>query len=83
MCWFLQESFDNVKQWLQEIERYAQEAVCKLLVGNKCDLVEKRVVATSMAEVCLYLHSNKHLPGVRQQRQYELPRDVCEVVDQR
>ncbi|KAJ7990305.1 hypothetical protein DPEC_G00298930 [Dallia pectoralis] len=39
-----QESFNNVKQWLEEIDRYACENVCKLLVGNKCDLVSKKVV---------------------------------------
>ena len=31
----LQESFNNVKQWLNEIDRYANENVNKLLVGNK------------------------------------------------
>lgn len=30
-----QESFNNVKQWLNEIDRYANENVNKLLVGNK------------------------------------------------
>jgi len=39
-----QDSFDNVKQWLQEIERYASENVKKLLVGNKSDLTQKKVV---------------------------------------
>lgn len=38
------ESFDNVKQWLSEIDRYACENVNKLLVGNKCDLEAKRQV---------------------------------------
>ncbi|CAL5353652.1 unnamed protein product [Camellia sinensis] len=33
-----QESFNNVKQWLSEIDRYASENVNKLLIGNKCDL---------------------------------------------
>lgn len=38
------ESFDNVKQWLNEIDRYACENVNKLLVGNKSDLDSKRQV---------------------------------------
>jgi len=38
------ESFNNVKQWLHEIDRYASENVNKLLVGNKSDLVAKRAV---------------------------------------
>lgn len=45
------ESFNNVKQWLNEIDRYANDSVCKLLVGNKCDLVESKVVDTQTAKV--------------------------------
>ena len=33
-------SFDNVKRWLTEIEKYAREGVNKLLVGNKADQQE-------------------------------------------
>merc|ERR1712000_410278 len=35
------DSFNNVKQWLQEIDRYATEGVNKLLVGNKSDMADK------------------------------------------
>ncbi|XP_076956079.1 ras-related protein RABD1 isoform X2 [Bidens hawaiensis] len=42
------ESFNNVKQWLSEIDRYANESVCKLLVGNKCDLVENKAFADEL-----------------------------------
>ncbi|XP_041918756.1 ras-related protein ORAB-1 [Alosa pseudoharengus] len=45
-----QESFNNVKQWLEEIDRYACENVSKLLVGNKCDLVSRKVVDFSSAK---------------------------------
>lgn len=44
------ETFDHVKQWLNEIERYASAEVQKLLVGNKCDLVSKRDVQFEVAK---------------------------------
>lgn len=46
-----QESFNNVKQWLEEIDRYACDNVNKLLVGNKCDLTTKKVVDYTTAKV--------------------------------
>jgi len=45
-----QASFDNIRKWLEEISRYAGSNVTRLLVGNKADLVEKRVVQAQMAE---------------------------------
>uniref|UniRef100_A0A0D9ZL80 GST N-terminal domain-containing protein n=1 Tax=Oryza glumipatula TaxID=40148 RepID=A0A0D9ZL80_9ORYZ len=44
------ESFNNVKEWMSEIDKYANDSVCKLLVGNKCDLAESRVVETAAAQ---------------------------------
>mmetsp|Transcript_18857 Transcript_18857/g.55294 ORF Transcript_18857/g.55294 Transcript_18857/m.55294 type:complete len:203 (+) Transcript_18857:372-980(+) len=43
------ETFEHVKTWLHEIDRYASENVNKLLVGNKCDLTSKRQVETETA----------------------------------
>ncbi|PWN36675.1 GTP-binding protein ypt1 [Meira miltonrushii] len=45
-----QDTFANVKQWLQEIDRYATEGVNKLLVGNKSDLTNKKVVEYNVAK---------------------------------
>uniref|UniRef100_A0A7R9YY16 Uncharacterized protein n=1 Tax=Chlamydomonas euryale TaxID=1486919 RepID=A0A7R9YY16_9CHLO len=45
-----QDSFNNVKQWLNEIDRYASENVNKLLVGNKSDLESKKVVDSATAK---------------------------------
>jgi Ras-related protein Rab-1A len=57
------DSFNNVKQWLQEIDRYATEGVNKLLVGNKSDMADKKVVEYTVAKVrgdfCLLLRLNR------------------------
>mmetsp|Transcript_38475 Transcript_38475/g.77083 ORF Transcript_38475/g.77083 Transcript_38475/m.77083 type:complete len:203 (+) Transcript_38475:103-711(+) len=45
-----QESFNNVKQWMNEIDRYANDKVNKMLVGNKCDLTSKKVVDYNAAK---------------------------------
>jgi len=37
-------SFQHVRGWMQEIEKYAGDSCNRLLVGNKCDLHSKRVV---------------------------------------
>lgn len=44
------ESYNNVRQWLHEIDRYASDNVNKLLVGNKSDLESKRVVTAEQAK---------------------------------
>jgi len=44
------DTFKNVPQWLEEIDRYACENVNKLLVGNKSDMTSKKVVEFSTAK---------------------------------
>ncbi len=65
-------SFNNVKQWLGEIDRYACSSVNKLLVGNKCDLENKRAVeyeeakefADSLGNNTIQNHFSSFLPGI-------------------
>jgi len=43
-------SFAHVKDWLNEVNRYAAEDACKILIGNKSDLLSQ-VVPTEKAKV--------------------------------
>ncbi|GAB4852835.1 hypothetical protein Ancab_017031 [Ancistrocladus abbreviatus] len=45
-----QQSFENVKQWLSEIDRHASDDVLKLLVGNKSDLTANGAVSYEAAK---------------------------------
>ncbi|KAK4212196.1 GTP-binding protein ypt1 [Rhypophila decipiens] len=55
------DSFNNVKQWLQEIDRYATEGVNKLLVGNKSDMSDKKVVEYTVAKVRISINLPRKL----------------------
>ena len=39
------ESFDKINDWIKEIEKNATENVNKILVGNKCDMNDKRRIS--------------------------------------
>ena len=39
------ESFENVKTWMNSIYKHADPTIVKVLVGNKLDLEEERVVS--------------------------------------
>ena len=38
------ESFKNLSNWLIEIEKNASKNILRILIGNKCDLEDKRVI---------------------------------------
>ena len=37
------DSFDNVKKWMESISDHADQNVCKIMVGNKIDIEDRRV----------------------------------------
>jgi GTPase SAR1 family protein len=52
------ESYDEAPIWIEEIHRYAREEVIIALVGNKCDLEDKRQVSFDEACKLAEKHSN-------------------------
>ncbi|CAF1030681.1 unnamed protein product [Adineta steineri] len=42
-------SFDNLNNWLYEINKYENKHVMKLIIGNKCDLARQKVVSSDKA----------------------------------
>lgn len=44
------DSFDHVNDWLKEVNRYASDGTCKLLIGNKSDRTADRAVTTEQAK---------------------------------
>ena len=45
-----QDSFEHVNDWLKEVNRYASEGTCKLLVGNKSDRTADKAVTEEVAK---------------------------------
>lgn len=39
------DSFQHIDSWLAEVNRYANESTCKVLIGNKCDNESDRKVS--------------------------------------
>jgi len=44
------ESFEHIQDWLNEVNRYATEGTCKLLIGNKSDKEDQRTVTKEEGE---------------------------------
>ena len=43
-------SFDNIRTWMRNIDQHANEQVVKILLGNKCDMSDKRAVSKEEGE---------------------------------
>ena len=39
-----EKSFDNIKNWIRNIEEHASADVEKMILGNKCDMNDRRQV---------------------------------------
>lgn len=43
-------SFENIVKWLRNIDEHANEDVEKMILGNKCDMEDKRIVSKEKGE---------------------------------
>lgn len=42
--------FADIRTWFSNVEQHATEGVNKILIGNKCDWEDKRVVSTEQGQ---------------------------------
>ncbi|XP_075584813.1 RAS oncogene family member Rab10 isoform X2 [Dermatophagoides farinae] len=54
-------SFDNIAKWLRNIDEHASEDVEKMILGNKCDMTDKRVVSRERGESIAREHGIRFL----------------------
>jgi Ras-related protein Rab-8A len=43
-------SFESIRNWISQIQQHADVHVNKILVGNKCDMLDEKVVSTEEGE---------------------------------
>lgn len=48
-----EKSFENIKNWIRNIEENASADVEKMILGNKCDLEAKRQVRATLVVIVL------------------------------
>jgi Ras-related protein Rab-10 len=49
-------SFENINKWLRNIEDHASDDVVKMLIGNKCDMDDKRCITRARGEALAREH---------------------------
>jgi Ras-related protein Rab-8A len=45
-----EKSFNNIRSWYSNVQQHANENVVLVLVGNKSDMTEKRVISTDQGK---------------------------------
>ncbi|CAF2097178.1 unnamed protein product [Rotaria magnacalcarata] len=50
-------SFENINKWLRNIDDHASDDVVKMIIGNKCDMEDKRCIARARGEALAREHS--------------------------
>ncbi|XP_078329504.1 ras-related protein Rab-8A-like isoform X1 [Crassostrea virginica] len=56
-----EKSFENIRNWIRNIEEHASQDVDKMILGNKCDMNDKRVVSKEKGESLAIEHGIKFM----------------------
>ncbi|MFH4983027.1 hypothetical protein AB6A40_009736 [Gnathostoma spinigerum] len=56
-----EKSFENIKNWIRNIEEHASSDVEKMIIGNKCDMEERRQVSRDRGEHLAIEYGTKFL----------------------
>ena len=62
-------SFDNIAKWLRNIQEHANEDVEKMILGNKCDMEDKRVIPKERGKLIFFPTSKLAQIQTYQQKQ--------------
>jgi GTPase SAR1 family protein len=54
------DSFNNVKQWLELIDREGPQNIRKIILGNKSDITDKREVTYAEAKVYIISRNSNY-----------------------
>ena len=49
-------SFENINKWLRNIDDHASDDVVKMLIGNKCDMEDKRCISRTRGDALAREH---------------------------
>ncbi len=50
-------SFENINKWLRNIDDHASDDVVKMLIGNKCDMDDRRCITRARGEALAREHA--------------------------
>ena len=84
-----EKSFDSIRNWIRNIEEHASSDVERMLIGNKCDMSEKRQVSKERAEKLAIEYGMKFMETSAKQNEnienafFTLARDIKEKTEKR
>ncbi|KAJ3423679.1 ras and ef-hand domain-containing protein [Anaeramoeba flamelloides] len=55
------DSFERIKDWMEEIDRYGEKNCCSIVIGNKSDLESKREVPKEIGQLFAEQHGLKFI----------------------